>query len=255
MSIEVKFGDLVLDGVANWNSEIRTRVQAETFPRRHGAIGPDVTFLTERHVLLTGEVVKTSEALLDSYLDGLARRLVELGRDKLTFKSTDNRYLNAILSRYRTRAAARRIPALARGFDIDFLIADPFWYSTTESDSGLVQPDASPFVFPSALNNSGEAETPPRIEIKAVGANKSNIKITNTTTSLFMDFTGTITAGQTLILDHDDMTVDNGGSNALNDIASGSSFFSLVRGNNNISYTGPTSGVDITVYWTERYPT
>jgi len=101
------------------------------------------------------------------------------------------------------------------------------------------------------ITNSGKAPTPPRIEIKAANGDTTDVKITNTTTSLFVRFAGTITNGNTLVIDHAKRTVKNGGANGLNDFTG--SFWDLVTGINNLEYSGP-SGVNVLTYWTERYP-
>ncbi len=101
-----------------------------------------------------------------------------------------------------------------------------------------------------SLTNNGKASTPPRIEITANGCDATDVKITNTTTSLFVRFAGTITNGNTLVIDHAERTVQNGGANGLNDFTG--SFWDLVTGVNNMEYSGPT-GHHVKTFWTERY--
>lgn len=252
MALQIKFGDLVLQGVVDWGDSLPSKVEIEEFPRRHGSIVPDIAFNGARIVTLSGEFVENTAAALKTSLDDLGQRLSELGRDKLSLYDDDNRFLYAIKKNYRKSRSAMRLPLLASKYDIEFLCDDPYWYSTTEQTSAQQDPAASPHTF--AVTNSGGAETPARIEIKADGADATDVKITNTTIGLFTQFTGTIQNGNVLTIDMDKLSVQNGGSDGRNNLASGSTFWPLVRGLNNLEYIGPIA-VLIKAIWTERWAT
>lgn len=252
MALQLKFGDLVLEGVVDWGDSLPSKVEIEEFPRRHGGIVADIAFNAPRIVTLSGEIVKNTAAELKTALDDLGQRLSELGRDKLRLYDDDNRFLYAIKKNYSKGRNALRAPALASKFDIEFFCDDPFWYSTIEQASAQQSPVASPHTF--AVTNSGGAETPPRIEIKANGASATAVKVTNVTIGLFTQFTGTVLDGNLLVIDMDLLSVKNGGADGRNSLASGSTFWPLVRGVNNLEYVGPVA-VLIKTAWTERWAT
>lgn len=224
-------------------------MQSETFPRRHGSIVPRLAFLGARTVTLSGEVVKPDSTTLRDYLNTLSLTLTERGRDRL-FLRDDNRYLNAIKTGFSYRFAGGRLPALIAQFSIQFLADDPFWYdSTTDSllTSGVV---TSPRTI--VVTNNGGTKTPPLIEIKALGSNVTDVKMTHGTTGFWFRYSGTIIAGSTLSVDCADFKAINGGVNALN-LITGTLDLNLEPGANNFVYEGPTSGVDINVVWLGRY--
>jgi len=245
------FAGLAIDGVTEWGEDLPSRVQSETFPRRHGSIVQSLAFLDKRIVTLSGEVIKADETTLKSYLNTLSQTLSDRGRDRLFFRN-DNRYLNAIKTGFSYRFTGGRLPASIAQFSIQFLADDPFWYnSTTDSvlTSNIV---ASPTVI--AVTNNGGTKTPPLIEIKALGSAVTGVKISNGTTGLFIQYTGTINAGATLSIDCADFKVVCNGANGLNSIGAGSTLdMYLEPGLNNLTYEGPTTGVDINVLWLPRW--
>jgi len=241
------FAGLAIDGVTDWGEQLDSRVQSETFPRRHGSIVQSLAFLNPRTVTLSGEVVKADETTLKSYLNSLSQTLTDRGRDRLFFRN-DNRYLNAIKTGFGYRFTGGRLPSSIAQFSIQFLADDPFWYnSTTDSvlTSSIV---ASPTVIP--VTNNGGAKTPPLIEIKALGSAVTDVKIANGTTGQFIRYTGTINAGATLSIDCADFKVVVNGANGLNLIDTASTLNMLLEpGLNNFQYIGPTTGVDVNILW------
>ena len=247
MGFALKFAGETLDDVATWDEPLEFKVGEEEFPRRHGSLVQEVAFLRSRRIVLTGRVFKDDEATLKTYLEDLKQTFIEKGRDRLQLRD-DNRYLNAILSGFSTRYIAGQAANRGAPFSLEFLADDPFWYSDTEKTNAQDAIASSPHTY--SITNSGKAHTPPRIEIKAAGGDATDVKLTNTTTGLFARFAGTISNGQTLIINSAKRTVTNGAANGLNDFTG--SFWEFVAGVNNLQYEGPT-GVDVVVYWTERY--
>jgi len=247
MAFDIRFAGFTLEGVQVWEEPFELKIHSEEFPRRHGSIVQKVAFIRPKRIVVTGYVAKSSESVLKTYLEDLKQKFLEEGRDKLQLRD-DNRYLNAILSGFGFRLERDQSPLVSAVFTLEFFADDPFWYDInidTDTQSAIA---SSPHTY--SLTNSGKSPTPPTIEIKAAGGDATDVKVTNTTTSLFVRFAGTITNGQTLIIDHEDRTVDNSGANGMNDFTG--SFWELVTGVNNLEYTGPT-GVDVTVSWTKRY--
>lgn len=251
MSIAITFAGLTMDGIKTWREQISSKVEEEEFPRRHGSIIQEIAFLGSRKIFLEGEVFKSTEALLKTYLYDLGRLLTEKGRDKLILRD-DSRFLNAIKRDLSYQFNAARAAGVGAAFTIEFIAADPFWYDPTETTNTQSAVGASPFNY--AITNGGSVSTPVKIEIVAAGGNVTDVKLTNSTTGLFIRYSGTILNGQTLLIETDRagrQKATNGGSNALSLITG--SFWHLIVGVNNIQYDGPT-GVNILVKYTLRYP-
>lgn len=253
MGFALKFSDLTLDDVEEWTEESSSRVDVEDFPRRHGTIIPLAPYLKPRVIRMSGRVFKSTEAALKTYLEDLSNRLTEKGLAKLQLRD-NTRYLNAVKSGFSYSFSAGQAALLGARFAIEFLAGDPFWYAATEttSDQGIV--GASSYNF--SIINNGKSKTPVRAEMIAVGANKTDLKLTNRTNTLFMRFSGTVVRGQTLIMNsahvrYPARRVTNGSSNGLNSFTGG--FWLLEVGQNNLRYEGPTD-VGLKVFYTERWP-
>ena len=244
---QTSFAGVSLGEVLSWDEEIPSRVLAEDFPRKHGSFVPPIAFLGTRTIRVNCRAVGASEAALKSFLNDLSYKLYRKGRDKLVLRD-DSRYLNAIKTAMRLGYKAGEAPAVQALFSIEFLCDDPFWYSTIESSIATQSIVASPTTF--VITHNGPVETPPRIEIKAVGANRTDVKLSNTTVGLFVRYAGTIVAGQTLVIDCAKKTVANAGVNGLNDFTG--TFFNLEPGAQNLTFEG-AQPCDVTVYWTERW--
>lgn len=250
MSYQVSFGGIVLDGIARWEETMQSRVAVDTFPRRQGGIVPSVPFKSPKQGRFNFVIYKDSESALLAYIDSLKRTLEE-GIGQIILRD-DSRYLRAVKTNFGIAHDVTQMPSqVATGF-VEFVAGDPFWYSSageqTTTESNVA---SSPHAF--SATNDGGALTPIRIEIKALTVDKTGtFKLTNTTIGLVCQYTGTVLADQTLLIDcaASPFVVQNGGTNGLKDFAG--SFLSLVAGLNNFSYDGPT-GVDVTLSWTERW--
>lgn len=244
---QIKFAGLTIDDIAEWGEDQPSRVGVETFPRRHGSITQKLAFLGPRTITVSGKVFKDSEAELKSYLNTLSATMSDRGRDKLYLRD-DNRYLNAIKTGFGYRFGASRQETVSAAFNIEFLADDPFWYDGQTQSNLESAVASSPHSF--TVNNGGGTRTPPLIEVKAVGGDRTDFTITNTTIGLSMRFAGTIFSGNTCSIDCADYTVINGGSNGLRDFTG--NFWQLEQGDNHITYAGPVT-VDVNVVWLERF--
>jgi len=249
MAISVKFAGMTLDGISDWSEDLPSRVQSETFPRRHGSIVQRLAFLGARTVTLSGEVVKADSTALRDYLNTLSLTLTERGRDKLLLRD-DNRYLNAIKTGFSYRFAGGRLPALIAQFSIQFLADDPFWYDSTTDSVLTSNVTTSPQVI--VVTNNGGTKTPPLVEIKALGSAVTDVKITHGTTGFWFRYSGTINAGATLSVDCADFKAVVNGANALN-LITGTLDMNLEPGANNMVYEGPVTGCDINFVWLNRW--
>ena len=253
MALSLKFDTLILDDVNVWEESTPSRLAVEDYPRRHGSEVPLVAYLKPRTLRVSGRLVKTTEAALKTALENLGQALTDKGLAKLQLRD-DNRYVRAIKDGYSYSFDAGAAPALSASFLIEFLAGDPFWYAATEttSDQGTIV--ASPADF--SITNNGKTKTPVRVEMTAVGADKTDVKLTNKTSTLWMRFSGTILQGQTLIMNtanvrYPSRRVTNGSANGLNSFTG--NFWLLETGQNNLRYEGPTN-VGLKIYYTERWP-
>lgn len=261
MAFQIQLGSFTIDGANRWEENSPSRVPVETFPRRRGAIVPAAPLKGAKTGRFEFAVCRDSESLLTSYLDSLKAEL-EKGRGDL-FLRDDNRYLKAVKTNFAIVHQANQAPTLWASGYIEFVIADPYWYSDNgEQSSTKSNIASSPYAY-SVMNNGGTA-TPVRIEITALSVNKTGtFKLTNTTTGLYVQWgSGTINATKKLIIDcaGDPFTVTNDGANALSLFTGSKDFLllagdtgaALAEGSNSLSYEGPT-GVDVKIAWTERW--
>ena len=232
MAFQISFGGLTIDGIASWEDSSPSRVVPQIFPRRHGAVVPKQSFLGPRTVIVNGEVDKTSEAALKSYLSSLSAILSDKGRDKLILRD-DSRFLNASKTGFSHGFHSDRAPALAARFAIEFFCDDPFWYSTTQqtlTQAGI----ASGTNF--TVTNNGGAKTPPRIVVSGVSGAGVFVQLTNTTTGLNVKFSGDIAVGQLITFDHTNFKCLKAGGSALAGFTG--TFFELIAGAQNLRYDG-----------------
>lgn len=248
MAFQLQFAGLTLDDVAELFEESPSRVHIDLFPRREGGVGPEVALRAPKTFRLTGQLIKDSESALDTYLQNLKQKL-NAGVGQLVIKD-NNRYATVIKKDFGIMYRAGELPTRAVRFFIDLVAPDPFFYSTTESTSGVSTISASPQSF--TVTNNGGVYCHPKIEVKAVGADKTNVKLSNTTNGQYVQFTGTIVNGQTLIFDCVAQKVTNGAQNGLASFL-GDSKLSLMAGANNLLYEGPASGVEVTVKHVARW--
>jgi hypothetical protein len=254
MSRQIKFGDHVIEGIETWRSGYDSRAFVDVFPRRDGGIVQSSTFQNPRTVTVTGIVGKSTEALLATYMDDMAERLVNLGLSSLYKDAADTRYLNAIMRRFEEQesAAPDMLPTLERQFLIEFLCHDPFWYAAAESSDLDWVPVASP--ESNSITNAGGAPTFPRFEIENTsGGNLTGtFSLRNVTLSMTVEWTGTINTGATLVIDCGEHTVVQGSTSLINGLESGTAFFNLILGANEIEYEGDLN-VSIDSFWTHRW--
>src|SRR5574341_1554101 len=214
MAFQLKFADQIIDEVALWTEHGGLRVEPDIFPRRHEAILPDMAMLAPKRIVVSGEVHKANLAASIAYLRALFGKLVELGQDKL-YLYDDGTYLKAICRDWGVDREAGRAPDVSARFTIAF-DAQPFFFGADQSQTEANK--IPPWNF--TVTNNGGVRTPVTLEVTATSGDLSNIKLTNTTTGLFVYFTGTLLAGNTLIFDNartsKRMTVQNGGGNSLN---------------------------------------
>lgn len=250
MAFNIKFADFIIDGVSSWQPRRQNKVAHLSLPRRHGTLIPDVAFSDELIINMSGEVFKNTEIELRDWFEDLGATLMNFGKDRLYLRD-DGRFIYAICSGTALPAYnAGRIPHLAATFSIEFTAGDPFWYNATEAEHHQTVSN-----FPNtqawSLTNNGKVRTPVRIHITS---NKSptagDLKVTNTTTGLYMRYRGAVAENQTVVMDGEQFSCKNNGANDLNNFEG--AFFLLEVGLNNFTYNGEVP-VTVDIYWRERF--
>lgn len=134
-------------------------------------------------------------------------------RSQYTFFSPDPRYYSNTLK----SASLSPVAALGRGYNRIY----PLTYG---GGSGSVS---------TPLTNAGTVTTYPTITITGPA---TNIVITNTTTGQYLSFYGSITTGQTLVIDLNEKLITLDGVAARNLLLGGSSWFGANVGTTNLSF-------------------
>lgn len=130
---------------------------------------------------------------------------------------------------------------------VTFYCPDPFFYNETLSSQEITITE-SPQIF--TVSNGGNLDTPPIITIEPSETN-SVLSLVNTTDNsrTFSYSDASFSAGNSLVIDSTDGTVEKDGTNTLNNV--GGTFLTLLAGNNEITYTGPLG--TITFNYTKRW--
>src|SRR5262245_24882643 len=247
--IQIKFADFVIEDVRTWRPNRKNKLAHVALPRRHGTLVADVAFSDELQIFIEGEVWKDTDIALRDYFNNLGARLMNYGKDRLSLRD-DGRFLYAICTGtgFPQFDAARSVNGRSAAFSIEFTAGDPFWYSQTEATSHQAI-TTSPTTF--SVTNNGLVRTPVRVQFTPTGGNMTDVRLTNTTTGLFMRYRGTINVNQSLIIDTDRASVSNNGVNDINQ-AEGAVWL-LEPGLNNLTYAGPAGTLNLDVFWRERF--
>jgi hypothetical protein len=246
---QIQFSGLTLDGFREWSEDMPSRVTESRFPRRPGTIAPRVPVADSRVISLAGDIVKSSETELKTYLENLNQALTDLGRARL-FLRDDNRYIWAVKRALRIQYIAGEAPSTHVRCFIEFLADDPYWYSATPSTDTQVVGAVNVFTW--TLTSGGKTRTPLVMQIDRTGGGqqKLDIIITNTTTGLFQRWNGSLTFGGRLIFDAVNNRVTINGGNGLRDFQGRLLF--LEPGINNLRYDGPANATIVSA-WTDRW--
>lgn len=249
MSYALAFAGFTLDGFHELHESLSWRISESVFPRRPGSIAPRVPAQNSTPITLVGDVWKNDQAALESYFDDLRNTLATLGRDRLV-KLDNGRFAKVVAARLTIDEMAAEAAHVHRKCAIDFLADEPYWYAASAS-SQTDNLTGTTATF--SITNNGKARTPPIFEIiRSSGTDLADVVLTNSTTSLFLKWSGTLEVGKKLIFDCVNARVIYAGGDAMNSFVPGSINLNLEPGLNNFSYHG-AGNVSITTAWHERY--
>src|SRR5262245_24561758 len=127
---------------------------------------------------------------------------MNLGKDRLYLRD-DGRFIYAICSSvgFPSFDAQRSPNGAIAAFSLEFTAGDPFWYAGTESESHQLNINTTPFNF--SVTNNATMRTPVRVHFTPQGTvgSMTDMRLTNTTTGLYMRYRGTVQVNQTCIID------------------------------------------------------
>jgi len=219
------------DDVQDLDFDDPTDIPTEKVPRRHGLFVNEEPTRGAKSVRVVGSFVKSTAALATTELDTLLK-VLNSGEQQL--KMNSGRYANAYKQRFNYRFLETATFAAIR-YEIEFLLADPFWYDTAATSTTITTGYAG-----WTHSNGGDELVYPVVQITAAGgAGFSAATLTNSTIGKSWTYAGSVAAGAVLEVDHGNFTCEN--PNGTSDQANWTgTFFWLPVGDNSLvlAYTG-----------------
>lgn len=232
------------DDLEDFDFNDDTDIPTEKVPRRHGVFVNEEPTRSQKIVHVTGSFFKATAALATTELDTILR-VLNSGKQQLKFNS--GRYANAYKQRFSYRFLETGDFTAVR-YDIEFLLADPFWYDTAAVSTTITSGYAG-----WTHNNGGDEIVYPVIQVTAAGGGSfSAATLTNSTIGKSWTYAGTVAAGAVLEVDSSEFTVEN--PNGTSDQANWTgTFIWLVAGNNSLAltYTG-TAPASVNIAYSNR---
>lgn len=238
------FTDLIEDD----GLECSVSVPLEKAPRRHGAVVTEEPTLEAGRVTLRGRFLTSTEALAAAEVRTMLKTL-NLGSSSTARKNLTWR-TGRLLGCYCRNFRWKNLPGTVYTgfeFEVEFISDDPFWYDSSATSASQVI-TYSPTSW--AHTNSGDVLVYPVVTIAAdQGSDASNFTFLNVTTNKSFTYAGTVTSGNSLVVDCSALTCKNNGAS---DLANFSGVFTwLAPGANTLRLTGALATV--TVEYTARY--
>lgn len=235
---ELSDDDIMLSACKATNSFAIDEAQ---IPKRPGKIIFNQILLSKKFNL-SGTVVGSTSTLARTNLDTLKRALFKGKKDLYL---NDDRVLKVYLDRFKDdmQAAGKFFK-----FSLSFRLDDnpvSMYFNKTRVVQAIT---SSPTSFDVA--NGGNIETQPIIRFIAGGTDITTITFENLTNGEVFSYTGTVTAGDELVIDTSEQTVENDGVDDLANWSNGD-FLKLELGTNKFKYTG--SNCTIKVDFFARY--
>lgn len=259
-NLKLKYDDLDLtEIVATIEGASPMRINAQSIPKRHGALVSEVPVLDPRRVVFRGRLQEVDAITLRGTIDTIQKTLRRFNK-RLTI--WDDRYLNSYCINFQYNFIPGSAMA-ACDFVMDFFCADPFFYANdpetqtiTVSSADVLDVTTGVYEKIANVDNQGSCYVFPKITVTNTGAfSITKIVINNATTARSWDYSGTLAAGKELVVDSAEFTVTNDGASALTGWSG--SFLWLDPGINSlevgISTTAPVSTISCVVKWNRRW--
>jgi phage-related protein len=224
-----------------WKPGKKYRLSKFVVPRRPGVYIPNA----EHDVLslkLTGNVYGTTATAARTSFDAMLQAINNGEKDLYLY---DDRFLRVFLeSEDHEYIAALR----CMKFSLGFVAQSPFSYfvQRLRTQQAIA---ASPTTF--AVTTNGSVYTKPKISFVAGGSDITSCTIENLTTGQLWTFTGTVTAGNTLLVDFENGILTNNSVDSIANSVGDYPQFRLDPGANQLRFTG--SNCTIKVDWFDRW--
>jgi hypothetical protein len=245
----VTFNGMLIEGVTAWGEQRRSRSEAATIPRRHGAYMDAKQYLDPRSISLQGKIVKDTASNLRTALDAL-NAIIEAGRGALMLH--DDRFLYALKEGFEYEyIEGSRDTAIT--YSLDFICDDPFYQSLAPISQTVTLTGAAGQEINIAVDDqgapvavAGNAECDPVITI-IPSASYTSITLLNSQGSVErqLSFVAAGSAADEIVLNGIDKVCYRNTINALSSFYG--NFLSLKGGEiNPLIYNGPAGTMTMT---------
>lgn len=234
MSLQIQLGSYAFgNNIDSFEISQESRVDQVAIPRRDGMLS-DTAYRSGMRIMLGGMIADADGDTARATLNSL-KNAFQVGKQYLTIYSDRQvlvqksifaaRYMDSDLRRIRWEAE---------------LLADDFGFTNVNPTATENNQSASPQT--NVHTNNGNLETYAVIRITAgTDTIASGVRIDNLTTGKYFTYNATITTGNWVEIDTENLTVvDQAGANKLANFQG--DFFTLAAGSNSIKYTGTVTG-------------
>lgn len=206
-----------------------------TIPRRDGVYIPEIHY-GEKTLSIKGKVWGTTATTARTAWDTFLQAMNDGEKD--IFLHDDRFVRGYLVSESHNYIAALRVVE----FTLQFVIPKPFTYYFQRTRLSQVITATTAF----SLTTTGSVYTKPKINFIAGVSDITSLQFQNLTTGEVFTFSGTVTAGQTLIVDCEECTVENNGTDAIAYFTG--DFAKLNPGVNALLFTGSNCTIKIDYY-------
>lgn len=220
----------------DWDISKSYRYSKYTVARRQGVNIPDVEHGT-LSLVLKGKVWGTTATAARTSFDSLLQYFNEGEKDIYLY---DDRFFRGVLvSENHTYIAALKVIE----FTLKLEIAKP-WANYIQKTRNKQTITSSPTAF--TVTNSGNTPVKPKITFLASGNDITSCVIENLTTGQKISFSATVTDGDELVIDCEEVTVENDGVDSISSFAG--DFLEINPGDNAFKFTGSNCIIKIDYY-------
>lgn len=235
--------DLSAYGLVLVSPDPSMQLVSETYQMLTRAYSPE-SKRTPKNIILGIEVVGTSRATAEAYLDSIKAVLNRSVDGRLVLSNMSDRYW---MARYQSLQGSWPAPSTFSG-TLSFICHDPMAYAVAETNA-TYSIDADPKEISLTVAGSGDAE--PQFILAAGEAWDSTVYIVNAALGQTFQWTGVMTSGQRLTVDSKTWYVSLNGATAMSGVDG--QFPKLAPGGNLISVEGFGSLGSMRVKYRARY--
>ena len=216
-----------------WTPDVKYRNSNFVIARKHGKFVQGVRY-DSRTLRIKGNVAEVDADTARSVYDTI---LLACNGGKKDLYLNDDRVVSGYLTsqKHKYIASMRMIK-----FDLRFICDDPFIrYISKLRDKTTISSSPTSFNF----EVGGIVETRPVITFSPSGNDLTSCTLENLTTGQSMSFTATVSDGNVLEIDCDNLTVTNNNVDAIGDFSG--DFLKLIPGTNYMKFTGSDNVIKI----------